>query len=107
MMRIKRDLGYLLENIVYLELRRHGYKVTIGKLYDIEVDFVCKKPGKTTYIQVAQSIMDPNTRDREFRPLNKIKDNYPKYVLSMDEINLSSNGIIHMNILEFLKADEI
>ena len=67
----------------------------------------CKKPGKTTYIQVAQSIMDPNTRDREFRPLNKIKDNYPKYVLSMDEINLSSNGIIHMNILEFLKADEI
>lgn len=103
----KRDLGYLLENIVYLELRRHGYKVTIGKLYDIEVDFVCKKPGKTTYIQVAQSIMDPNTRDREFRPLNKIKDNYPKYVLSMDEINLSSNGIIHMNILEFLKADEI
>lgn len=42
----KRDLGYLLENIVYLELRRHGYKVTIGKLYDIEVDFVCKKPGK-------------------------------------------------------------
>ena len=103
----KRDLGYLLENIVYLELRRHGYKVTIGKLYDIEVDFVCKKPGKTTYIQVAQSIMDPNTRDREFRPLNKIKDNYPKYVLSVDEINLSSNGIIHMNILEFLKADEI
>lgn len=51
--------------------------------------------------------MDPNTRDREFRPLNKIKDNYPKYVLSMDEINLSSNGIIHRNILEFLKADEI
>lgn len=71
------------------------------------MDFVCKKPGKTTYTQVAQSIMDPNTRDREFRPLNKIKDNYPKYVLSMDEINLSSNGIIHMNILEFLKADEI
>lgn len=71
------------------------------------MDFVCKKPGKTTYIQVSQSIMDPNTRDREFRPLNKIKDNYPKYVLSMDEINLSSNGIIHMNILEFLKADEI
>lgn len=65
------------------------------------------KTWKTTYIQVSQLIMDPNRRDREFRPLNKIKDNYPKYVLSMDEINLSSNGIIHMNILEFLKADEI
>ena len=99
----KRDLGQLLENIVYLELLRRGYKICIGKINNLEVDFICEKPGETLYIQVSNSILDDTTREREYKSLAKIKDNYPKYILTMDSINLSRNGIIHKNIIDFLK----
>lgn len=101
----KRDNGFLLENIVYIELLRRGYQVTIGKLNKLEVDFVCKKPDKRIYIQVSESIIDEKTREREFKSLIKIKDSYPKYILTMDYINYSHNGIIHMNIIDFLMMD--
>jgi predicted AAA+ superfamily ATPase len=100
------DIGQTLENIVYNELLRRGYDITIGKFRDKEVDFVCKKYDKITYIQVTYILTDKSTMDREFTPLTKIDDNYPKYVLSMDEFDRSSRGIKHLNIIDFL-TDEI
>jgi len=102
-----KDRGFLLENIVFLELLRRGYSMTIGNIDQNEVDFVCKRSGKKVYIQVSESILDEVTREREFNSLELIKDNYPKYILTMDDYDYSRNGIIHMNILDFLKNDDI
>lgn len=101
----QRNWGQLLENIVFLELIRQGYSITIGKIQDLEVDFVCRKANQIKYIQVSQSILDENTRKREFKSLEKIFDSYPKYVISMDSFDFSANGIIHLNIIDFLKSE--
>lgn len=101
----QRNWGQLLENIVFLELIRQGYSITIGKIQDWEVDFVCRKANQIKYIQVSQSILDENTRKREFKSLEKISDSYPKYVISMDSFDFSANGIIHLNIIDFLKSE--
>lgn len=101
----QRNWGQLLENIVFLELIRQGYSITIGKIQDLEVDFVCRKANQIEYIQVSQSILDENTRKREFKSLEKISDSYPKYVISMDSFDFSANGIIHLNIIDFLKSE--
>lgn len=97
------NIGQILENIVYLEFLRHEYYITIGSVNNFEVDFVCKKNNKKVYVQVCYLLADENTVEREFRPLLKIKDNYPKYVISMDEIDFSKEGIIHLNLKNFLK----
>ena len=101
----QRNWGQLLENIVFLELVRQGYSITIGKIQDLEIDFVCRKANQIKYIQVSQSILDENTRQREFKSLEKIPDSYPKYVITMDNFDFSANGIIHLNIIDFLKAE--
>lgn len=101
----QRNWGQLLENIVFLELIRQGYSITIGKIQDLEVDFVCRKANQIKYIQVSQSILDENTRKREFKSLEKISDSYLKYVISMDSFDFSANGIIHLNIIDFLKSE--
>lgn len=101
----QRNWGQLLENIVFLELIRQGYSITIGKIQDLEVDFVCRKANQIKYIQVSQSILDENTRKREFKSLEKISDSYPKYVISMDSFDFSANGIIHLNIIDFLESE--
>lgn len=101
----QRNWGQLLENIVFLELIRQGYSITIGKIQDLEVDFVCRKANQIKYIQVSQSILDENNRKREFKSLEKISDSYPKYVISMDSFDFSANGIIHLNIIDFLKSE--
>lgn len=101
----QRNWGQLLKNIVFLELIRQGYSITIGKIQDLEVDFVCRKANQIKYIQVSQSILDENTRKREFKSLEKISDSYPKYVISMDSFDFSANGIIHLNIIDFLKSE--
>lgn len=98
----KRSMGSLLENIVYVELIRRGYNVTIGKLNGFEVDFVCKKPNETFYIQVSESILGEDTRKRELRPFEKIRDNYPKYILTLDNYNLPTGSYIQKNIIDFL-----
>ncbi|WP_323737556.1 ATP-binding protein (plasmid) [Methanosphaera sp. ISO3-F5] len=90
-----------------MELIKRKFNITIGKINNLEVDFVCKRPGKTFYVQVSESINDPVIRKREFTSLEKIKDNYPKYIITTDQINYSHNGIIHLNILEFLKKENI
>lgn len=97
-----RDYGHIIENVVYFELLRRGYQVYIGKVGTLEVDFIAEKKGEKIYYQVAATILDPATYDREFAPLKAIKDNYPKYVLSMDEFPMGEDGINQKNILDFL-----
>lgn len=99
----ERDINQIFENVVYLELLRRGYSVKIGKIDDLEVDFVCTKGrDETKYIQVAYLLASPETVEREFSVLEKIQDNYPKFVISMDFFDMSRNGIKHINIIEFL-----
>lgn len=97
-----RDIGHVLENIVYLELIRRGYKVCIGKTNELEVDFIAEKSGEKIYYQVSATILSEETYERETAPLKKIKDNYPKYIITMDEIPVDDDGIRSVNIIEFL-----
>ena len=97
-----RDIGRILENIVYLELIRRGYTVRIGKVGEREVDFVATAGDKIIYYQVAASVLDPVTFEREFEPLRIIKDHYPKFVLTMDDLPTGQNGVQQMNIIDFL-----
>ncbi|MFT4186897.1 MAG: ATP-binding protein [Micrococcaceae bacterium] len=99
------DTGHLIENIVYLELRRRYPKVYIGNIDKYEVDFVVvTDKGSYEYYQVSESVLDPKTRDRELKPLRKITDNFPKYLLVMDKLFLDDNyeGIQKKNILDWL-----
>lgn len=89
---------------MFIELKRRGYDINIGKIYNLEIDFICKKLDKKIYIQVSQSIIDTNTRKKELKTLKKVKDNYPKYIITMDQYNFSNEGIIHLNIIDFLKS---
>lgn len=98
-----RDISQILENIIYIEMLRRGYKITIGKIQDKEIDFICRKNDDKLYIQVSAYLNDETVREREFGELLKIKDNYPKIVLSMDNIDYSFHGIKHYNIINFLK----
>ena len=98
----QKNINQVLENIVYFEMLRRGYNVKIGKVDNLEVDFVCKKNDETIYIQVSYLLASEDTKEREFSVLENIKDNYPKYVLSMDEFDMSRNGIKHINLIEFL-----
>lgn len=101
----QKNINQVLENIVYFEMLRRGYNVKIGKVDNLEVDFVCKKNDETIYIQVSYLLASEDTKEREFSVLENIKDNYPKYVLSTDEFDMSRNGIKHMNLIEFLIKD--
>lgn len=96
------DIGHRLENIVYLELLRRGFQVSVGKLEQGEVDFVARRNGEISYYQVSASVLDPAVLERELRPLEKIKDNYPKYLLTLDELPIGRNGINQLNIVDFL-----
>lgn len=97
------DVGYILENVIYLELIRRGYKVTVGKWDELEVDFVAKSPTERLYFQVAVSVRDENTLKRELRSLQKINDHYPKYILTLDDDPDSDyDGIRRTNALYWL-----
>ncbi len=97
------DEGHLLENVVYLELLRRGYKVSIGKLFDYEVDFVIESPNEIKYYQVTKSLVNDEVKEREIRSLESIPDNYEKIILTMDKsINKDYNGIKVKNIIDFL-----
>ena len=101
-----RDIHLILENIVFMELLRRGFDVTVGKVGEKEVDFVAEKADKKFYVQVSYIMNDEATFNREISPLLDIKDNYPKYIISMDPINRSTQGIKHMHILTFLLETE-
>lgn len=100
------DVGHILENIVYLELLRRRYDVCVGKIDDAEVDFVAQTQDGNTYIQVAASVRDEQTLQRELRPLKVVKDNYPKLILTLDDDPPGDyNGITRMNALDWLMGD--
>ena len=100
------DRGYILENIVFLELLRRDYRVYIGKVGETEVDFVAEKPNDKVYIQVTESMQSPETRERELRPLRMIGDNYEKIILSMDRSFINSyEGIKSLNLIDWLLAE--
>jgi len=101
-----RDINLILENIVYLELLRRGYQVTVGKAGTQEIDFVCHRQDQILYIQVSYLLASEETIQREFEVYEKIRDNFPKYVISLDEFDFSRNGIKHCNIRDFLLAEE-
>lgn len=97
------DRGHLLENVIYLELLRRGGEIYIGKTGNKEVDFVVKSPsGDLSYYQVAYSVATEETLTRELSPLRQIDDNYPKYLITLDQASFDNNGIRHLNALDFL-----
>mgnify|MGYP004493182623 FL=1 len=97
--------GHIIENIVFLELIRRDYHVYIGKFKETEIDFVAEKPNDKLYIQVTESLLSPETRERELRPLQMIPDNYEKIVLSMDRNYITSyDGIKSLNLIDWLLA---
>ncbi len=97
---------FFLENIVYNELRVRGFNVFAGKTYKGEIDFVAVKDGKKCFIQVAYLLSNKETIQREFGAYHKITDASPKYVMSLDKINMSHDGIVHINIIDFLLKKE-
>ena len=100
-----KDLGSILENVIFLELKRKGYQIYIGKYDDLEVDFVLKNNDGIKYVQVALSVRDEKTLARELNVFKKIKDNYPKYLITLDYDKVDHEGIRHIPALEFLTGE--
>ena len=96
------DIGHQIENIVYLELLRRSYRINVGKIDEREIDFVATKQNTKEYYQVSMSVLDESVKDRELAPLQKISDNYPKYLLTLDFITGDYDGIKHLNLIEWL-----
>ncbi len=103
----QKDINQVLENIVYIELLRRGFSVTVGKGENCEIDFVAQKGNQVCYFQVCYLLAAEETVKREFNAYNSIKDNYPKYVLSTDKIDFSQNGIVHKNIIDWLLENDV
>ena len=99
------NIDQILENIVCLELLRRNFKVFVGKKDESEIDFIAERNGVKIYVQVAYLLASEETVRREFSVYDSIKDNFPKYVVSMDEFDFSRNGIIHRNIKDFLLGE--
>ena len=97
-----KDTGSILENIIYLELKRRNYEIFIGKYNNKEIDFVVKNNDGLKYIQVSLSVRDENTLIRELAPLKEIKDNYPKYIITLDYDTVNYNGIKQISAIDFL-----
>ena len=101
-----KDINLVLENIIYMELLRRGYRVTVGKAGEKEIDFVGEKQNDKLYIQVTYLLASDETIAREFGAFQNVPDYYPKYVVSLDEFDMSRDGIRHYNIRDFLLAAE-
>jgi predicted AAA+ superfamily ATPase len=101
---VSSDYGSVLENVVYFELVRRGYAVSVGKYGDLEIDFVAEKPDKLSYFQVAATIIPDEVRARELKPFRMLDDNYEKTILTMDPVGPFEDigGIKHRNIIDFL-----
>ena len=101
------DMGHILENIVYLELLRRGYKVYIGKVGELKVDFVAENRNGLKYYQVALSVRDEKVLERELRPLQKTGDHYPKYLITLDmDLEADYDGITKINVIDWLLNDK-
>lgn len=100
------DVDQALENVVFAEMRRRGYQVTVGRVKEKEVDFVCSRDGRRIYLQVAYLMPTAETRAREFAALASVPDQYRKVVLSMDGFDFSRDGIEHVHLPDFLLDDK-
>ena len=89
-----------------MELLRRGFSVTVGKMGAKEIDFAATKDGKKIYVQVAYMLASDDTIEREFGVLLEVADNFPKYVISLDEFDMSRDGVIHKNVRDFLLDDD-
>ena len=103
------EYGPVLENIIYNYARSRGYSVSVGKIGRLEVDFILRDADMDySYVQVAYTINESKaTEDREYSSLENIRDNYPKYVMTTDYILQNRNGIIHVNLMEFIKENKM
>lgn len=103
------NYGPTLENIVYLYSKSKDYSISIGRIGKLECDFILRDNGLNySYVQVSYTILlNKETEDREYKPLELIKDNYPKYVMTTDYLLQKRNGIKHLNIIEFMKNHEL
>jgi len=100
-------MGHILENIVYLELLRRGYKVYVGKVDDLEIDFVAENRDGLKYYQVALTLRDEDVLKRELRSLQKTEDYYPKYLLTLDmDLEADYDGIRKINVIDWLLNGE-
>ncbi len=100
------NFGPVLENIVYTYLGAKGYKISVGRIGNLECDFITRINDEYRYIQVAMTIMEESTENREYAPFEKIRDNYPKYLLTMDSLLQKRDGVIHKNVVDFIANDE-
>ena len=96
------NYGPCLENILYLYLRSKGYSLSIGKIGELECDFIARKRDSYAYIQVAMTIADPATEDREYRAFSHIRDGYPRYLFTLDPLQQNRDGVHHVNLIEFM-----
>jgi len=97
------DMGHILENIVYLELLRRGYKVYVGKVDDLEIDFVAENRDGLKYYQVALTVREPKVLERELKSLQKTNDHYPKYLITFDmDMEADYEGIRKINVVDWL-----
>jgi len=101
----ERDIELILENMVCLELWRRGYEITVGRIGKKEIDFIGVKDEKRIYVQVCYLLASEDTVNREFGVYYDVADNFPKYVVSMDELDMSRDGIVHQNIRDFLLSN--
>lgn len=100
--RVKDELSYMIETIVYNQLISEGYLVYVGKTFRGEIDFIAQKGKEKFYVQAAYLLTDSKVIEREFGAFKKIQDNYPKYVITLDKLDASRDGIIHLNLIDFL-----
>jgi len=99
-----KDINLILENVIFMDALRRGYKITVGKEGKQEIDFICEKKTEKLYIQVSYLLASESTINREFGVYDSVRDHFPKYVVSLDEFDMSRNGIKHKNIRDFLLA---
>lgn len=100
------NYGPVLENIAYTYFSAKGYKLSVGRIGKLECDFILRKLDEYRYIQIAMTIIDGATEEREYKPFSLLRDNYPKYLLTLDPLLQKRDGIIHKNLIEFIANDE-
>ena len=97
--------GPSLENVLYVYLRSHGYRVSVGRIGKFECDFICRRYGDYSYVQVAMTIADRAVEDREYRPFAYIRDNYPQYLFTLDPLLQRRDGVRHLNLADFMAEE--
>ena len=96
------NYGPSLENVLYVYLRSHGYRLSVGRIGKLECDFICRKHDKYAYVQVSMSIADRSVEDREYRPFSYIRDNYPQFLFTLDPLLQRRDGVSHLNLADFM-----